>query len=232
MRLAGPMVIKWWASQASTTPLFDTNFDVTVTVDGTPHVLDHEVAHTFVTPGVPQLLTSVVTIPDITATSTVDLKIDAKFIDSGNTVTFYYDSVNACTAAASGACDSRVTMPVIDGPIPPVANDDFVFIGSGETIAINVLANDFDPEGGPLAVQIISGPSNGTADLTAGNSIVYTHNGSSTSSDTVVYRITDNDGLTADGTVHISIAGSCEAARTIPTTPNLVLETGPWIPPC
>ncbi|NND92537.1 MAG: hypothetical protein HKN42_16880, partial [Granulosicoccus sp.] len=211
-RLAGSMVINWWASQATTTPVFDTNFDVTVTVDGNPHIVDHEIAHTFTTPGVPQLLKSVIPFPDVTATSTVELKIDVKFIDSGNGVTFYYDSQGECSALSAGACASRVNMPVVIGPIAPVANDDFVFISSGETIGIDILANDFDPEGGPLAVQIISGPSSGTAEVTTANSIVYTHDGSVTPSDTIVYRVTDNDGLTADATVHIAIAGACTLA--------------------
>ena len=144
------MVIKWWASQATTTPLFDTNFDVTLTVDGMPHVVDYEVAHT-IAPGVPQMLTSIVPIPEITASSTVELKIEPKFIDSGNGVVFYYDSSNPARG--------RMRVRVIRGsrcqsstarflPLPMMTS---CSIGSGETMAIDVLANDFDPEGGPLA---------------------------------------------------------------------------------
>ncbi len=212
-RIVGNMVVEWWASQAITTGptgLFDTNFDITLSVDDTPIVVQR-VAHTFQLPGQPQRLSSSVVVPDTTveAGSVVELKIDPIFVDTGRTVTFYYDSEQACGAASSGECDSQVSMPIRTGPLPPLANDDAVFMASGATVTIDVLANDFDPEGGPLSVEIVTGPANGTADITLDNAIVYTHDGSATSSDTIEYRITDIDGLSSTAFVNLTIAAEC-----------------------
>ncbi|MDP8905651.1 MAG: Ig-like domain-containing protein [Chloroflexota bacterium] len=102
-------------------------------------------------------------------------------------------------------------MPVVERvDNPPVANDDDAFVVAGGSVTVDVLANDFDAEG-PLAVTIVTPPTNGTADVTTDNRITYTHDGSATTSDSLVYEITDTAGQSDQATVFITIADECFA---------------------
>jgi gliding motility-associated-like protein len=77
----------------------------------------------------------------------------------------------------------------------PVANDDAVVTTVSTPIVINELANDFDPDGDPLNVTIISGPSlpGATATLNPDGTINY--NSPTVGVDVVCYSICDPDGL-------------------------------------
>jgi Big-like domain-containing protein/fibronectin type III domain protein len=207
--LQGPMTIEWWYGGPGDNPLLFDDFEIRLYADGA-EVLREVVRHTGTAPNVPHLLRSTVNVPRTTATGNFVLVIDPLFVNQNESF-IYYDSEQACPGVIGGpACDSRVSMPVIDRqPQPPIANDDFAFVLSGGTVDIDVLANDSDPEGGPLAVEIVTPPANGTATVTLGQTISYTHDGSATTSDSLVYRITDNQGLTDTATVFITISDEC-----------------------
>ncbi|MDB2701799.1 Ig-like domain-containing protein [Flavobacteriaceae bacterium] len=69
-------------------------------------------------------------------------------------------------------------------------------------ITTSLLANDIDADGNPLNANLITPPINGTLTLQTNGSFVYTHNGSSTSTDTFYYAA--NDGLNGN-TVSVTI---------------------------
>jgi large repetitive protein len=96
-----------------------------------------------------------------------------------------------------------IVTPVNDAP---VAQDDLILVGEGDTVGGNVLANDSDPDGNPLEAVLVSGPANGTLTLNNANgTFSYTHNGSETTSDSFTYKASDG-GLDSNvATVNITV---------------------------
>jgi gliding motility-associated-like protein len=79
---------------------------------------------------------------------------------------------------------------------PPIADDDQVVLMEGDSIDIDVLANDIDPFGGILSPTIISGPTNGTAAVLPNNEVQYIPDSLFFGSDTIELIICD--GLACD----------------------------------
>ena len=88
----------------------------------------------------------------------------------------------------------------------PLANDDgslAVPVSTAEdtAVAIDVLANDTDPDGSldPATVSISSGPANGTLGVNAVTGVVtYTPNANYTGSDSFTYTVRDDSGDTSN----------------------------------
>ncbi|MCP5542677.1 MAG: PQQ-dependent sugar dehydrogenase [Akkermansiaceae bacterium] len=102
---------------------------------------------------------------------------------------------------------------------PPVAHDDGVTLHDGQKALVDVLGND---EGAPIAstLEILTGPSSGTASLKNGG-ILYQHAGGTTT-DSFTYRVGNASGATADGNVTINVSGNLRidnAALAMPTEP-------------
>jgi len=89
---------------------------------------------------------------------------------------------------------------------PPIAIDDDVATLFNTPITIDVLSNDLDLEGGSLGSPVIqSGPSFGTAIVNPDGTILYTPITGFSGTDSLVYMITDIDGLTDTAQVTISV---------------------------
>lgn len=101
---------------------------------------------------------------------------------------------SVCDLTNTGAlCDTaQVFIDVISVPDAPVANLDTISTLEETSVTISVLANDTDVENDidPTTVQIISGPSFGTASVVSGT-IVYTPDTSYAGTDTLIYSICD-----------------------------------------
>lgn len=80
------------------------------------------------------------------------------------------------------------------GNEPPVANDDDAITQVGMPVDGNLLANDFDPDGDPLTVNVtpISGPFQGSVVINANGTFTYTPNPGYVGTDGFVYEICDN----------------------------------------
>lgn len=72
----------------------------------------------------------------------------------------------------------------------PVVSDDFDTTKQGQSVQVDVLANDNDPDGDSLTLAITNNPSNGTATMNAG-SINYTADSSFTGMDSLTYEVCD-----------------------------------------
>ena len=84
------------------------------------------------------------------------------------------------------------------------ATNDTLDIFEGEKVNLNVLFNDTNTYDNPT-VEVIGNPTNGVAYVQADNSITYIHNGSSTVSDSITYRVFN--GSTYDtATITVTIA--------------------------
>lgn len=97
------------------------------------------------------------------------------------------------------------TTVTADGVSQPVANPDNVTVtqNSGAT-AINVRANDTDPNGLPLIVTSAGPASNGTVTFNNGQ-VFYTPNAGFSGSDSFQYSISNGNGGTATGTVFVTV---------------------------
>jgi hypothetical protein len=86
-----------------------------------------------------------------------------------------------------------VTITVIPVNDPPVAVDDSDSVKEGDTLPIKVLLNDSDEDDAinPASVEIVSDPANGSVTAKADGTIIYTHDGSETVSDSFQYTVSD-----------------------------------------
>ena len=87
----------------------------------------------------------------------------------------------------------------------PVAKDDAASTTEGSAVTIDVLANDTDSDNDPLTVMGATGSLYGTTTVNGDNTVKYTHNGSSTETDSFTYEISDGNGGTASATVTVDV---------------------------
>ncbi|HWP27658.1 MAG TPA: cadherin-like domain-containing protein, partial [Xanthobacteraceae bacterium] len=87
----------------------------------------------------------------------------------------------------------------------PDAADDAVSGPEDSVISGNVLANDTDIDGDPLAVTLGTGPANGTLVLNADGSFNYTPNPDFNGADSFTYTADDGNGGTDTATVSIEV---------------------------
>ncbi len=123
---------------------------------------------------------------------------EASFVSG--TDTLYYsvcDPENACDTA-------QVIIHVPNGPLPPIAGNDFYTINEDEFGTFDVLTNDIDPNGDILFLgQIVQSPANGNFSIN-GNSIFYLPQANYFGEDSLKYEVCD--GTSCDtGTVYITI---------------------------
>lgn len=110
----------------------------------------------------------------------------------------------------------------------PVALNDVLTLelGSGP-FNVDVLANDFDPEGGALTL-VSAFAALGTATVEADDTVTYTPPPGVSGFDTVVYTIADDQGQTRDGQIDVTITEPQLQIATLSDNTFLVAaETGP-----
>lgn len=112
----GPMTVEWWASCAGCDDDLGLSADwnIRVWADGVLK-FQRRVTATPDSPLVPERLEATISLPLITASSTLTLHVDPVFIDTQNDTKVYYDSTQACMPLLERAapCDSLVRMPVV-----------------------------------------------------------------------------------------------------------------------
>lgn len=85
---------------------------------------------------------------------------------------------------------------------PPIAHTDFLPVVRGDTVEVDVLANDVDPEGGELTIQDVTQPSAGEVELDGG---VLRFTASAISQTTsFTYVVADAGGATDEAMVHVT----------------------------
>jgi hypothetical protein len=102
----------------------------------------------------------------------------------------------------SGTAMASVSVTVTAADQPPVANPDSITIVAGDTVVIDVLANDFDPDGDTLVITGVTNANKGTVSWQPGQTtITYAHNRKRKGSDSFSYTL----GGVVTGTVTISL---------------------------
>lgn len=99
-----------------------------------------------------------------------------------------------------------VYITVIDNNQPIVALPDMANVLVDSLLTLNILANDYDPDGQIdfSSVQIITPPTNGQANIENGM-LLYTPNRSYFGSDTLIYRVCDNGPIVSCDTAMVVI---------------------------
>jgi large repetitive protein len=87
----------------------------------------------------------------------------------------------------------------------PVANDDPVLVQKDGTATGNLLANDSDPEGGPLTVVGNTNPANGSVFVRPDGTFAYIPNPGFTGNDSFTYTASDGNGGTSTATVAVRV---------------------------
>ncbi|HEY7591098.1 MAG TPA: Ig-like domain-containing protein [Candidatus Limnocylindrales bacterium] len=127
--------------------------------------------------------------------------------DWSGTDTFTYQVCDT-----SSVCDSAtVTVDVTAVNDPPVANDDSATTAEdGAGVAIDVLANDTDPEGAldATSVSVTSGPANGSTSVDpVTGEITYTPDPDFSGIDTFTYQVCDTPGACDTAVVTVTVTG-------------------------
>lgn len=115
---------------------------------------------------------------------------------------------------------------------PPTAADDQYSVETGsEANVLTVLANDFDPDGGPLTITAWdpNGTAGGEVDCSSGTDCGYTPAAGFAGTDTFTYTIEDSDGLTDAATVTVTVQNQPPVAEddrfaVFPNSEDNVLE--------
>jgi len=116
-----------------------------------------------------------------------------------------FNGTDAFTYRATGGdTDSRIgTVSIVVASIndPPIAHDDTYETAEDTTLSVNVdeglLANDKDPEGSPLILELVSEPVHGVLTANADGSFQYEPELNFNGVDEFTYRISDGE-LTSD----------------------------------
>jgi hypothetical protein len=133
------------------------------------------------------------------------------------TNTFIYQARDNLGALSNVATVTvTVTAP---GNRAPVAINDTATVRVGASVNIAVLANDSDPDGNPLTVELLTLPANGTATRQINNTVTYASNGGAfpgltAKNDTFTYQIRDSLG-----------AVSSAATVTVTVNPEVITAT-------
>ncbi|HMO34877.1 MAG TPA: Ig-like domain-containing protein, partial [Gemmatales bacterium] len=143
---------------------------------------------------------------DLTSIERVDQPLHGQInINNDGTVTYTHDGSETTSDSFTytirdngGKVSNIATVTLTINPVDdaPVAMDDEAEVDQGQSIVINVAANDSDEEG-PLdltSIEIVDQPSHGTLQVNDDGTVTYTHDGSNTTSDTFTYTIRDANG--------------------------------------
>ena len=131
---------------------------------------------------------------------------------SGDSITYTHDGSRTTGDTFSytiidgkgGSDTATVTITVTAANDPPVATGDTATVSEAGSVAVNVLVDDADPDGDPLTITAVTPGANGATAI-SGDSVVYTHNGSETTGDSLTYTIGDGNGGNDTATVTVTI---------------------------
>ena len=144
---------------------------------------------------------------------------------NGRTEVITYTVADADGATTQG----QLRVEVAPKPVnqAPVAKSDTFETGYDETITVNVLGNDTDPEGG--ALELVSVDYNGSTAMVSivDGQVMVNPLSSATNARTevITYTVADADGATAQGELRVDVAAR-EVPNRAPTAQDDVAQTG------
>ena len=118
------------------------------------------------------------------------------------------DGANATLALNLAAPQVANWMPTMVVPQndPPVAQADSAMVDAGDSITIDVLSNDSDPNGDAILLSAVTGAESGSTEITGGDTqIVYTPNEGFVGQDSFSYTVMDANGASAQAMVSVQV---------------------------
>ena len=122
------------------------------------------------------------------------LRVEVLYTDGGGKQENAASSPTAAVAAAPDANQDPIAVPNIATTEP------------NKQVEIDVLGNDFDPDGDPLFIESVSPPSNGQVEITPEGNVLYTPAIGFVGFDSFTYDVFDGNGGIATATVRVSVA--------------------------
>ena len=104
-----------------------------------------------------------------------------------------------------GVGTANVTVVVNLANLPPQARPDQAATQEGLPVTIDALANDNDPEGGPVSLSGMVMPGHGTLTLTPDHDFVYTPAEGFVGTDSFSYHVRDGAGAAATANVTVAV---------------------------
>lgn len=110
-----------------------------------------------------------------------------------------------------GAWESGVAPPqygarfIVTPPQNPFAIDDHAFVETGQTVSVDVLANDFEPDGDLLMVTEVGDAVHGVATLGPSGEVVFAPEAGYLGEASFTYVVRDPDGNTASASVTLTV---------------------------
>jgi len=144
-----------------------------------------------------------------TATTDADGKASFTYTGDGGPGT---DTIEASFVDGSTTRSTTATKTWEAVNQPPDAVDDTLTTDEGTPATINVLANDTDPDGDPLAVTGVTSPQHGSVSCSANGDCTYTPAAGYSGPDSFTYDITDGRGGTDTATVNVTVRSVGEVA--------------------
>jgi large repetitive protein len=129
-------------------------------------------------------------------------------------------SVSVTANDGRGGTASTNFVWTVTNPAPTAANDSATTAEDTPIAAINVLANDSDPDGDPLTVTTATA-ANGTVTINPDGTLRYVPNANFNGTDTIRYTISDGQGGTASAIVTVTVTG----VNDVPTATPLGNQT-------
>lgn len=128
-------------------------------------------------------------------------------LNSFGTDSFTYTiSDGVVTGEELGTAEGVIDLSILPVNDVPVAVNDNVSTDQDTTLDVAPLANDTDADGDTLSiVTLLTGPSNGTAEINADGTVTYTPAPEYSGPDSIVYSISDGNGGSDNGTISITV---------------------------
>jgi len=119
------------------------------------------------------------------------------------------DSFKYLVCDTTSRCDTATVIISISGiNNAPVANSDMFAVSENSVTFLPVTANDYDPDGDPLAITILIGAQHGTTTVTNGTQVIYTPTPFYFGTDSFSYILCDTFGLCDTAWVYVNINGT------------------------
>ncbi|WP_416311187.1 retention module-containing protein [Pseudomonas sp. W03] len=132
-------------------------------------------------------------------------------------------SVPEITYTTNTGSSSTLNLTVTPVNDAPVATPDSATVNEDSSVTIDVLNNDSDVDGDPLAVTAASA-NNGTLVINDDGTVTYTPKANFSGTDTITYSISDGKGGTSTSTVNVTVIAVADK-------PNLSLDSSSGHPP-
>jgi hypothetical protein len=126
---------------------------------------------------------------------------------------------------ATGLCGvGQVRVIIVSVNDAPRAIDDRSSVPSGESIRLDVLANDTDADGDVLSIDVLRGPAHGQVDV-VGRALVYTPDDGFVGRDEIEYVVSDPDGSTSVATVIVEVGPASDDPPPTTTLPPVANDS-------